>query len=135
MAMFGMDDNPGDEVRKAKRLELRNKMADLYEKAKNENIITELELDPVDDTQLRNLGVSNTHFNTIIGFANKTRPLEEFKKTVKLFKKDWQGEMKEYLAKKRVIDDEIHERKMVRKRAEQARQRQLEKEKKEQKEQ
>ena len=79
MQIFGVDDNPGDDERKAKRLELRNKMADLFAKAKNENIIAELELDPIDDTQLRNLGVSKTHFNTIIGFANKTRPLEEFK--------------------------------------------------------
>ena len=88
MTMFGDDNNPGDEERKSKRLELRNKMAELFIKAKNPNIITELELDPVDDTILRNLGVSNTHFQTINSFANKYRPLEEYKNTLKLFKKD-----------------------------------------------
>ena len=87
LQMFG-DDAQGDDERKNKRLELRNKMAELFVKAKNENIITELELDPVDDTMLRNLGVSNIQFKTIAGFANKTKPLEDYKNTLKLFRKD-----------------------------------------------
>ena len=109
-------------------------MAELFQKAKKDNIIEELKLDPIDDTMLRNAGITKTQFKSIIGFANRNRPLEEYKKTMKMFKKDHMVDVREYEEKKQEIDDEIMERKLAAKRAEKARQQKLEQERKEQQE-
>ena len=109
-------------------------MAELFQKAKKDDIIEELKLDPIDDTMLRNAGITKTQFKSIIGFANRNRPLEEYKKTMKMFKKDHMVDVREYEDKKQVIDDDIMERKMAARRAEKARQAKLEQEKKERQE-